>query len=148
MKRTVAEIVALTGPIVAKVDLGEGYSAPVTIDGSRGAAPTVDIEDLTGAVLDGMQPTDKAGLIKIGLPAAPITADGKLTAREAKRSARRTPEAVAACLYASVGMDIPDDLLPGPKPEGKPAEEPPAKEPPTKPRREVKAALAPNGESK
>jgi len=110
-KRTVAEIMASTGPINVTVDLGDGWQAPVSLDGSVGAAPTVDVEDLVSAVVGGRQKLDKQGRIKVKGPDVAITADGVVTDRTGKRSAPRLPHFVAAALYASVGADVPDDLL-------------------------------------
>jgi hypothetical protein len=123
-KRTVADILASTGPVSLTADLGDGHSVPISVGGSVGAASTVDVEELVSAVLGGGQKTDKAGRMKAKGPDAPITAEGVDTGRIAKRTYARSPEVIAACLYASCGLDVPEDLLPDEepsKPDAKPA---------------------------
>jgi hypothetical protein len=119
-KRSVLDILASTGPIQANVELGEGCKTRLSIPGEYGAALTLDVEFLVQATLDGNQKVNGQGLLKISLPKAAVVADGKLTGKTASRAAFRAPDTVAACLYASAGQEVPDDLLTPPKAEPTP----------------------------
>jgi hypothetical protein len=119
-KCSVLDILSDSGPIQVNAELGEGCKVRLSIDGAVATGHTIDIEFLVSETLSGNQKVNAQGLMKISLPKAAVTYQDRLTGKAAARAAFRTPETVAACLYASAGAEVPDDLLAPPKPEHAP----------------------------
>lgn len=105
---TVADMLAAEAAFTLSVGLGAGRRVKLS-----GSVPdSVEASALADLALNGQQPVDKAGRLRVKCPDAVITAEGVPTGETVKRSALADPVLVAKCIYSAAGLPIPDDLAP------------------------------------
>ncbi len=103
---TVADLLAADSTFRLTVDLGTGHKVRLT-----GVIPdAVEVADLAALALDGTQPVDKTGRLKVSCPESVVVVDGTPTGRTVKRNAQTAPLTVAKCIYSASGLHAPEDL--------------------------------------